>query len=128
MEAVFAAAQTHGKFLELNANPARLDLNDIHLAAARDRGIPLVINSDARSTDGLNVLRYGIIQARRGGLTKEHVANTRPWKEVKEMLGEKWLLRSQLWRPFIEFAPMKLHRTQSFRRESRKESVVICPW
>ncbi len=87
MEAVFTAAQKHGKFLELNANPARLDLNDIHLAAARDRGIPIVINSDAHSTDGLNVLRYGILQARRGGLTKEHVANTRGWKEVREMLG-----------------------------------------
>ena len=89
MEAVFIAAQNHGKFLELNANPARLDLNDIHLAAARDRGIPIVINSDAHSTDGLNVLRYGILQARRGGLTKEHVANTRGWKEVRGMLGRK---------------------------------------
>ena len=89
MEAVFTAAQKHGKFLELNANPARLDLNDIHLAAARDRGIPIVINSDAHSTDGLDVIRYGILQARRGGLTKEQVANTRPWKEVKKMLAEE---------------------------------------
>ena len=89
MEAVFTAAQKHGKFLELNANPARLDLNDIHLAAARDRGIPIVINSDAHSTDGLNVLRYGILQARRGGLTKEHVANTRGWKEVQKLLAKQ---------------------------------------
>lgn len=89
LEAVFTAAKKHGKFLELNANPARLDLNDIHLAVARDRGIPIVINSDAHSTDGLDVLRYGILQARRGGLTKEHVANTRSWKEVRAMLGMK---------------------------------------
>ena len=89
LEAVFAATQKQGKFLEHNANPARLDLNDIHLAAAPDRGIPIVINTDAHSTDGLNVLRYGILQARRGGLTKEHVANTREWKEVQEMLASK---------------------------------------
>ena len=87
LEAVFTAAKKHGKFLELNANPARLDLNDIQLATAASRGIPIVINSDAHSTDGLDVLRYGTLQARRGGLTKEHVANTRPWKEVKKMLS-----------------------------------------
>lgn len=89
MEAVFAAAEKHGKFLELNANPARLDLNDVHLAIARDRGIPIVINSDAHSTDGLDVIRYGVLQARRGGLTKEHVANTRDWKDLRKLLARK---------------------------------------
>ena len=89
MEAVFEAAKKHGKFLELNSNPARLDLNDIHCAACRERGIPVVISTDAHSTQGLDVLRYGILQARRAGLTKAHVANTRSWAQVKKLLGKK---------------------------------------
>ncbi len=80
MDAVMKAAKEHGKLMELNANPARLDLNDLHLAAAKRMGIPIVINTDAHSIDGLGVMRYGIQQARRGGLTKADVANTRPFK------------------------------------------------
>ena len=87
LDAVFAAAKQHGKFLELNANPARLDLNDVYCAAAKMHGIPIVINSDAHSPDGLDVMRYGILQARRAGLTKADVANTRPWSKVKKLLG-----------------------------------------
>ena len=51
--------------MELNANPQRLDLDDVACAAAKSLGIPIVISSDAHSTDGLDVLRYGILQARR---------------------------------------------------------------
>jgi DNA polymerase (family 10) len=87
MEAVFEAAKQQRKMLELNANPARLDLNDIHCAAAKQLGIPVVIATDAHSTRGLDVMRYGIMQARRGGLTKRDVANTRSWTALKKMLG-----------------------------------------
>jgi len=76
MDAVMKAAKQHGKFLELNANPARLDLNDVHLAAAKRLGIPIVINTDAHHIDGLGVMRFGILQARRAGLTAADVANT----------------------------------------------------
>ncbi|EMI58511.1 DNA polymerase/3'-5' exonuclease PolX [Rhodopirellula sallentina] len=76
MDAVMKAAKQHGKFLELNANPARLDLNDIHLAAAKRLEIPIVINTDAHRIEGLDVMRFGILQARRGGLTAADVANT----------------------------------------------------
>lgn len=82
MDLVMKAAHKHGTLMELNANPARLDLNDIHLAAAKRIGIPIVISTDAHSIDGLDVMQYGIKQARRGGLTKADVANTRPWSEV----------------------------------------------
>jgi DNA polymerase (family 10) len=88
LEQVFVAAKKHGKFMELNANPARLDLDDVHCAAARRHGIPIVISSDAHSVAGLDVLRYGVIQARRGGLTKADVANTRSWPELKKLLGK----------------------------------------
>jgi DNA polymerase (family 10) len=81
MEAVFAAARDTGTLLELNANPARLDLHDVHCATAKRMGIPVVINTDAHTIEGLDVMRYGIVQARRGGLTADDVANTRPWDQ-----------------------------------------------
>jgi DNA polymerase (family 10) len=89
LEQVFAAAKKQHKFLELNANPARLDLDDVNCAAAKRHGIPLVISSDAHSPGGLDVLRYGVIQARRGGLTADDVANTRPWDKIKQRLGRR---------------------------------------
>ena len=88
LDAVFRAAIQHRKLLELNANPARLDLDDIHCAAAAERGIPIVVNTDAHSIDGLDVLRYGILQARRAGLTARHVANTLPWSQLKKLVGK----------------------------------------
>ncbi len=87
MQQVLEAARQHGKMLELNAHPQRLDLDDIHCAAARELGIPIVISTDAHSTEGLNVMRFGVLQARRGGLTRDDVANTRPWNEVLSLLG-----------------------------------------
>jgi DNA polymerase (family 10) len=89
LDAVFKAADKHGKLLEINANPARLDLDDIAAAAAKRHGIPLVISSDAHSTSGLDVLRYGTLQARRAGLTAEDVANTRPWSKFKRLLRRR---------------------------------------
>lgn len=85
LDAVMRAAVTHGKFLELNANPARLDLHDVHAAAAKRLGIPIVISTDAHSPEGLDVLVCGINQARRAGLTAADVANTQP--------AETWLRR-----------------------------------
>jgi len=89
LDAVFAAAARHKKLLEINANPARLDLDDIAVATAKRHGVPIVISSDAHSVGGLDVLRYGVLQARRGGLTAADVANTRPWKKVRRMLGKR---------------------------------------
>ena len=89
LEAVFQAAREHGKLMELNANPARLDLDDVACAAAKRHGIPIVISTDAHSTDQLGVMRYGIVQARRAGLTKADVANTRSWPEMKKLIGRR---------------------------------------
>jgi len=85
MDCVMKAAKQQGKLMELNANPARLDLNDVHVATAKRMGIPIVINTDAHSIDGLDVMQYGIKQARRGGLRREDVGNTRPWDELKRL-------------------------------------------
>ena len=76
------------RLLELNANPLRLDLNDVYCAAAKRHGIPIVISTDAHSVDGLDCLRYGILQARRAGLTKTDVANTRTWAQLRNLIGK----------------------------------------
>lgn len=78
LDAVMQAAASAGKLLELNANPARLDLNDIHAAAAKRAGIPIVISSDAHSPEGLEVMRFGVMQARRAGLSAADIANAAP--------------------------------------------------
>ncbi len=87
LDQVMAAAVKYRKLLELNANPARLDLKDVYCAAAKRLGSPIVINTDAHSTSGMDVMRFGVLQARRGGLTAADVANTRPFSEFKKLLG-----------------------------------------
>lgn len=83
---LFKAAADHGVMMEINAHPQRLDLDDVQAAAAKDRGIPIVINTDAHSTTGLDLMQYGIYQARRAGLTKGDVANTRTLKQFRRLL------------------------------------------
>jgi len=87
LEAVFAAAKKHNKCLELNCAPQRLDLDDVACGTARDYSIPIVISTDAHSIESLGNLRYGVLQARRAGLTKADVANTRTWPQLKKLLG-----------------------------------------
>jgi DNA polymerase (family 10) len=82
LEAVFAAAARAGAMLEINANPDRRDLSDVHARAAAAAGVLIVIDSDAHRTATLQNMRWGIATARRGWLTKEQVANTRPWPEL----------------------------------------------
>lgn len=86
LEAVFVAAKKHHKLVELNANPHRLDLNDIQCAAAKSHGIPIVISTDAHRCDGLDCMRYGVLQARRAGLTKKDVANSLSWKKLRRLI------------------------------------------
>jgi DNA polymerase (family 10) len=83
---LFKAAADNGVMMEINAHPSRLDLDDVHAAAARDHGIPIVISSDAHSTGGMDVMQWGVCQARRAGLEKKHVANARPWSSFKKLL------------------------------------------
>ena len=89
IEAVIAAASLAGKFLEINAHPSRLDLDDHHAAAARRAGVKLVISTDAHSVRGLGVMRCGVLQARRAGLTAADVVNTLPWSDFQRHLGRR---------------------------------------
>ena len=88
-EEVFQAAADHGVMMEINAHPARLDLDDIQAAAAKDRGIPIVINTDAHSVNGFDVMQFGIYQARRAGLEKKDIANTCTWNQFRKLLRNR---------------------------------------
>ena len=79
---VMEAAVDRGCVLELNAQPERLDLSDVHCRRAKELGLPLVIGADAHAADGLDVLHYGVDQARRGWLEPGDVLNTKPWDEI----------------------------------------------
>jgi DNA polymerase (family 10) len=89
MQAVIAAAARTGTFLEINANPWRLDLDDRHAAAAKQAGVKIVISTDAHSTAGLDVMRCGVLQARRGGLEADDIVNTRTLAGLKKLLARK---------------------------------------
>ena len=86
LEAVIAAAARTGTFLEINANPWRLDLDDRHAAAAKAAGVKLVISTDAHSTRGFEVLRCGVLQARRAGLEAKDVVNTRTLAGIRQLM------------------------------------------
>jgi DNA polymerase (family 10) len=72
--------------LELNSQPDRLDLDDTLLAAAKKRGVRIVIGSDAHSVEELGFMEFGVYQARRAGLEAQDVANTRPLIEFRKLL------------------------------------------
>jgi DNA polymerase (family 10) len=79
VERVFEAAVRTGTMLEINANPDRRDLSDVHAREAALAGVRIVINSDAHRIRTLALARYGVATARRGWLTAADVANTLPW-------------------------------------------------
>jgi DNA polymerase (family 10) len=89
LEAVFQAAKEHDIALELDAQPQRLDLNDVHLHRARELGVKIAIDTDAHSVDHLRFMQYGIDQARRGWLEKEHIMNTLTWPQFHQWLGRR---------------------------------------
>jgi DNA polymerase (family 10) len=89
MEKVLQTAATHGKMIEINAQPDRLDLDWTHVKRAKALGIPLVINPDAHGTTELELVTFGVNVARRGWLTSEDVFNTRSLKDVLAELAKR---------------------------------------
>ncbi len=83
---IIAAAAANGKMIELNAQPQRLDLDWRYWRQAADKGVMCVINPDAHDTAGLRYVRLGVLIARKGGLAKEQVFNTRPLAAVTKAL------------------------------------------
>jgi len=89
LDAVLKCAAEHGKMIEINANPYRLDLDWVYVKRAKALGIPLVINPDAHSPGELANYHFGVNAARRGWLTKDDVFNTRSLKEVRKDLQRR---------------------------------------
>jgi DNA polymerase (family 10) len=85
LQAVGEAAARTGTLLEINANPDRRDLSDVNARGAVSAGVKIVIDSDAHKVATLQNMRWGIATARRAWLTREDVANTRPWDELSKM-------------------------------------------
>ncbi|WP_459864477.1 DNA polymerase/3'-5' exonuclease PolX [Endothiovibrio diazotrophicus] len=86
IERIIRAARERGCFLELNATPKRLDLDDRYLYMAREAGVMVAIDADAHHPLQLDHLRHGALQARRGWLEPRHVINTRPLDELRALL------------------------------------------
>ena len=80
---VFRAAADYGCLLELNSQPDRLDLDDTALMAAKERGVGIVVNTDAQSVEELEL---GVYQARRAGLEARDMANTRTLAQLRKLL------------------------------------------
>ncbi len=78
IEKVFAAAKKYGVVMELNGNPERLDLSDRLARLAKERGLKIIISTDAHAPDHLKLMRYGVLTARRAWLDKKDVLNTLP--------------------------------------------------
>jgi DNA polymerase (family 10) len=88
-EKILEAAKRHGVVVECNAAPERLDLKDVYLRMAKDRGVRVVISTDAHSTRGLNAMHYGVSMARRGWLEKRDVINALPLEKFLAALRPK---------------------------------------
>ncbi|HMB24835.1 MAG: DNA polymerase/3'-5' exonuclease PolX [Chloroflexota bacterium] len=89
MEAVMQAAAETGVALEINAHPARLDLNDINARRAKELGIPLSINTDSHSEEDMDMLPYGVATARRAWLEPKDVINTWTPKKLLDWLKKR---------------------------------------
>ena len=86
LERVVEKALETGTFLEINAQPDRLDLRDAHARLCGEAGVKIVISSDGHQLGALSYLEFGVAQARRAWLGPDQILNTRPWGEVKKLL------------------------------------------
>jgi DNA polymerase (family X) len=86
VDRVIEKALETGTFLEINSQPDRLDLRDVHARAAAEAGVLVAVSTDAHEVAALDWAAIGVGQARRGWLTKEQVLNTRTWPQIKKLL------------------------------------------
>jgi len=86
MKQLFKSVKETGCFLEINAQPKRLDLKDIYIQRAKEAGVRFVISTDAHNAASLAYMKYGVYQARRGWLEKKDILNTLSLKALKKSL------------------------------------------
>lgn len=85
-QVVIDACAEHKVSIELNANPYRLDLDWTWIPYAMEKGVQISINPDAHSTSGIHHIKYGVVSARKGGLTKSKCLNAKPMEAFLEAL------------------------------------------
>ena len=88
-DAVLAAANEHQTILEINANPLRLDLKPELARLAKDMGVPLAINTDAHREAHLDLMGFGVTNARRGWVEARHVVNTWPFEKFSQWISNR---------------------------------------
>ncbi len=85
IERVIEKALETNTFLEINSQPDRLDLRDVNARRAGEAGLKIPVDTDAHEVSALEWMEIGIAQARRAWLTKDHVLNTRAWKQIEKL-------------------------------------------
>lgn len=91
MDRLTSAARDLNCCLEINAEPDRLDLNDVHAHMAKSKGVKFAVSTDAHSVNAFQYLRFGIDQARRAWLTPDDVINTRSLAGLRKLLKRQAL-------------------------------------
>ncbi len=94
MDRITSAARELNCWLEINAEPDRLDLNDIHAHMAKSKGVKIAVSTDAHSVNAFQYIRFGIDQARRAWLTADDVINTRGLAQLRKLLAQRRPARS----------------------------------
>ncbi|MDP2480558.1 MAG: DNA polymerase/3'-5' exonuclease PolX [Candidatus Palauibacterales bacterium] len=122
LDAVLERAAERGVAVELNAHPDRLDLKDTHLLKAKALGLPIVIDTDSHRTQDLDLVRYGIDQARRAWLTREDVLNTRSLGDLQAWLDAPREERAKHWRELSKGARKKKSRGAAAAKRAKKKS------
>lgn len=89
MDVIIKEAKKTGTILEINAQPRRLDLKDVHIRKAKEAGVKMVVDSDSHSVGHLQFLKYGIAQARRGWAEAKDVVNTLPLEKCLKMFKNR---------------------------------------
>lgn len=89
MEKVLEAAKRTGTFMELNSFSDRLDLNDVHLRMAKEKGVKILIDTDSHNSVNFEMLRFGAATARRGWLEPDDVVNTLPFEKFIPAINAK---------------------------------------
>lgn len=88
MDRIFEACAEHGVWIEINAQPDRLDLPDVHVKRAREAGVEFTLGTDAHKISDLDFMRFGVGVARRGWLGKTDILNTRTVKQLRKRLNK----------------------------------------
>ena len=89
MNAVIKAAKETGTALEINAQPRRMDIDEIWIRKAVEEGVKLVISTDAHNLGNFAFMEIGVYIARRGWAEKKDILNTGSWKDIQRFITEK---------------------------------------